>query len=92
MAIFRSDVTLDKPSIPTSFTACYVWDSVVLAFVTASRRTTLLLLHPTLQVENMAPVATTLTPNKESFDNSMTDRAASRRSSTTLTPPGSSRL
>ena len=55
-----SDATQKTLSIPASFTACYVWNSVVLAFVPAARRTALLLLHPTLQVENMAPMATTL--------------------------------
>ena len=33
-----------------------------------------------------------LTPNEESFDNSVADRAASRGSSAALTPPGASRL
>ena len=44
---------------------------------------------PQFLIQKLGP---DLTPNKESFDNSMTDRAASRRSSTAFTPPGSSRL
>jgi len=37
-------------------------------------------------------MATTLTPDKESLDNSVTDRASCRGSSTTIAPPSSPRL
>jgi len=37
-------------------------------------------------------MATTLTPDKESLDDSVTDRASCRGSSTTIAPPSSPRL